>query len=431
MPYDAIRAERRSESAFRAGDRDRNVLVRRSVTILSGLALIGVWTSATIWLAGGPELWLSIPETRTHLLLNIGLTLLAAFHAGITRGMLDERLKRAVLFSISLFGVFALAIIMGRWFFSRPMLASTIAQAIVVSVVVVFLRKREGPNRVAVIAGGAEEALAYISNAQLINDPSADLRRFDTILVSAEEMASPRWARPLSRAMLGGARVRHVGEFQEDARGSVSLGHFDLEDISTHGIASYKSLKRAIDIAMVLALAPIAAVLTTLAALAILITSGRPVFFLQQRIGLAGKPFPMWKLRTMRPPADPSELRPTVSGDGRITRLGALLRRFRIDELPQLWNVLKGEMSLIGPRPEASALHGEYVEKIPHYAYRYLVRPGITGWAQVSCPPSATPDEARIKLTYDLFYVKHVSIVLDAKIMVRTLWTLLEGGGVR
>jgi lipopolysaccharide/colanic/teichoic acid biosynthesis glycosyltransferase len=432
MPYDATQAQRfrRGGVGFEDGAA-ADVLVRRVTTICAGLALITVWTSATIWFTGGLDLWLSTRGTRMHLLGNIGFTLLAATHAGLTRGLLDGRIKRAVLFTISIFGVFALAIIMGRLFFSRPMLASTLVQAVVVATMVVFLRKREGPSRIAIIAGGAEQALDSVPGAYFIDDPGADLREYDTVLVSSEEMASPLWARTLSRAMLAGAKVRHVGEYHEDSRGAVSLHHFDLQDVSTHEIASYKSLKRAVDIALVMALAPLAIPLVLVSALAILATSRGPVFFLQQRVGLGGQPFMMWKLRTMRVHAPDPQLRAAVAGDSRITRLGAILRRFRIDELPQLWNVLKGEMSLIGPRPEASPLHAVYMEKIPHYAYRYLVRPGITGWAQVSCPPSATADEARTKLTYDLFYVKHVSPVLDAKIVVRTFWTLLEGGGVR
>lgn len=426
-PYRRARAEADALNDL-SGSR---ALARRLRTVLAGLGLVAAWTATTIWLTGGLDLWLSTRGTRMHLLANIVFTLAAAFYAGITRGPLDERVRRSVIFTISVFGVFALTIIMGRLFFSRPMLASTLMQALTVSMLVLFLRKREGPSRIAIIAGGAEEALSSAPHAQLIDDPATDLRRFDTVLVTPEEMASPRWAKTLSRAMLAGVQVRHIGEYHEDSRGAVSLSHFDLDDVSTHGITSYKSLKRAIDIGLVAAIAPIAIPLTLLSGLAILVTSGRPVFFLQQRIGLGGKPFTMWKLRTMRPRPEEAELRTTIARDSRVTRVGAVLRRFRIDELPQLWNVLKGEMSLIGPRPEAAQLHAGYAEAIPHYSYRYLVRPGITGWAQVSCPPSATADEARTKLTYDLFYVKHVSFVLDARIIVRTFWTLIEGGGVR
>ncbi|HQT55493.1 MAG TPA: sugar transferase, partial [Phenylobacterium sp.] len=146
---------------------------------------------------------------------------------------------------------------------------------------------------------------------------------------------------------------------------------------------------------------------------------------------LGGVPFRMWKLRTMRPEHKGEVLRAAVIGDSRVTPVGGILRRFRIDELPQFWNVLKGDMSLIGPRPEATPLHQEYLGKLPNYPYRYLVRPGITGWAQVNSPPSASADEARRKLTYDLFYVKKLSLFLDLRIVMKTFWTIISGGGVR
>jgi lipopolysaccharide/colanic/teichoic acid biosynthesis glycosyltransferase len=139
----------------------------------------------------------------------------------------------------------------------------------------------------------------------------------------------------------------------------------------------------------------------------------------------------MWKLRTMRQPRGGEALRETVPGDNRIPPYGRLLRRLRIDELPQLWNVLVGDMSLIGPRPEAATFHNSYLKDLPEYAYRNLVRPGITGWAQVCTSPSANVQEARTKLSYDLFYVKKVSFLLDLQILLRTFWILASGSGVR
>ena len=416
--------------SFSEGASPRSALIRRGMTIVIGLALTAVWTTVTYWLTGGPDVWSKDLGTKTHLVLNIAGVLAAATQAGLTKGLLDERLRRSSLFALSLFGLYALVIIMGRLYFSRPMLTSSLVEALAVSTLVVFLRKREAADRIAVIAPGLDPRNA-ISRAITVDDPAIDLRAFDTVLVSAEEMASPQWAAPLARAMLSGAKVRHIGEYIEDSRGAVSLSHFDLEDVSVNEIASYRSLKRALDVAMVAALLPFALIVGLGAAIGIKLSSRGPVFFLQERIGLAAKPFTMWKLRTMRVESSDPVLRATVTGDRRITPIGGFLRRFRIDELPQLWNILRGEMSLIGPRPEASALHAAYMQEIPHYTYRYLVRPGISGWAQVRCPPSATAYEARTKLIYDLYYVKHVSLLLDLKIIAKTIWTLLEGGGVR
>ena len=208
------------------------------------------------------------------------------------------------------------------------------------------------------------------------------------------------------------------------------MEYFEIDHVSERAISAYRPLKRAFDVAICLFFLPVAIPAFVLAALGVLLTSGGPALFVQERIGLGGRPFRMWKLRTMRDQPPDEQVRAVVAGDDRITPFGRILRRLRLDELPQLWNVLKGDMSLIGPRPEALPLHDVYLSEIPHYPYRYLVRPGITGWAQVSAPPSATVDQAERKLTYDLYYVKRLSFALDMQILVRTFWVIANGMGV-
>jgi lipopolysaccharide/colanic/teichoic acid biosynthesis glycosyltransferase len=139
----------------------------------------------------------------------------------------------------------------------------------------------------------------------------------------------------------------------------------------------------------------------------------------------------MLKLRTMRAAAPSDAVIATTRQDPRITPFGRWLRRFRIDELPQLWNVLVGDMSLIGPRPEQPALAERYARDVPAFAYRQLVRPGITGWAQVRAGYAADLEETKIKLAYDLFYLKNFTLGLDLRILIRTVWTLISGAGVR
>jgi lipopolysaccharide/colanic/teichoic acid biosynthesis glycosyltransferase len=156
---------------------------------------------------------------------------------------------------------------------------------------------------------------------------------------------------------------------------------------------------------------------------------GTPVLFTQKRVGYAGKVFTIYKLRTMT--RAPREADATAVGDMRVTGFGRFLRRFRIDELPQLWNVLKGEMSLIGPRPEQPELARAYVSQMPAFAFRHLVRPGITGWAQIRAGYAANLAETREKLSFDLYYLKNASVTLDLEIAARTAFTLLSGRGVR
>jgi lipopolysaccharide/colanic/teichoic acid biosynthesis glycosyltransferase len=157
-------------------------------------------------------------------------------------------------------------------------------------------------------------------------------------------------------------------------------------------------------------------------------TSG-PIFYCQRRTGLGGRPFTMFKLRTMTHKHDGGDY--TLPNDKRITRVGRFLRQYRIDELPQIINILRGDMSWIGPRPEAISLAEWYELEVPFYVYRHIVRPGITGWAQVHQGNVAAVDAARLKLEYDFFYIKHFSFWLDVVIVTKTLRTILTGFGSR
>jgi len=191
-----------------------------------------------------------------------------------------------------------------------------------------------------------------------------------------------------------------------------------------------RSGKRLFDILLSLALAPLALPLIAAACAAILLTMGRPLFFRQARVGLGGRRFMILKLRTMRPgPADSQVA--TAVGDQRVTPVGRWLRRFHIDELPQLWHVLVAEMSLIGPRPEQPDLAEAYSREAPDFAFRQLMRPGLTGWAQVRAGYAADLAETRVKLDHDLYYLRNCSFALDVEICVRTIGALLSGAGAR
>ncbi len=158
---------------------------------------------------------------------------------------------------------------------------------------------------------------------------------------------------------------------------------------------------------------------------------GGPAFFCQQRIGQNGKPFTLFKFRSMTiKKADAPSLFATEE-QARITKFGRFIRKFRIDELPQLFNVLLGDMSLIGPRPEQPSFVSQFDEEIPFYAYRHKVKPGITGWAQVVQGYADDTDSTREKLSYDLFYIKHLSLSLDINIVLRTLYTMCTGFGAK
>lgn len=184
-------------------------------------------------------------------------------------------------------------------------------------------------------------------------------------------------------------------------------------------------MSRAADVAIAAVALVLSAPLLAACALAIRLDSRGPVFYRQRRAGLSGEPFELWKLRTMHPGADPVGVgTPVLEGDPRVTRVGALLRRFSLDEIPNLINVLRGEMAIVGPRPTLEAQVHEYS---PRQRRRLEVRPGITGWAQVN-GRAGIPWEERIDL--DVWYVEHRSAALDLRILGRTLRLLVTGRGL-
>jgi exopolysaccharide biosynthesis polyprenyl glycosylphosphotransferase len=186
----------------------------------------------------------------------------------------------------------------------------------------------------------------------------------------------------------------------------------------------FERIKRGADIALSVIGLLVFSPLIAAAAIAIKLGDGGPVFFVQSRIGKHKIPFRLAKLRTMRVSTGPGDLY-TRPGDVRVTRVGRLLRSARLDELPQLWNVLRGEMSLIGPRAEWDRLVSQYEREIPCYHFRHLVKPGITGWAQVNYRYGSGVEDTLRKLEYDLYYIRNYSFMLDASIVLKTLHVMI------
>ena len=191
-------------------------------------------------------------------------------------------------------------------------------------------------------------------------------------------------------------------------------------------------LKRAVDVVAAICLLVLSAPLCALVALAIKLEDGGPVLFRQTRVGRGGALFTLRKLRSMRPDAE-AETGPQCAAvdDLRVTRIGRWVRALRIDEIPQAWNVLVGEMSFVGPRPERPEFVATLRTTIPHYDYRHNVRPGITGWAQVNQPYTASVEHPGTKQQYDLYYLEHISVWLDCLILLRTVKIILLGWGSR
>ncbi len=255
------------------------------------------------------------------------------------------------------------------------------------------------------------------------------------ILAERANSLSTELLERLVRAQFQQTRVYTLESFYETQWRYLPLGIVDpfwplQTGFQLARASPYHYLKRLFDIVASAAALIICAPLFVLIPLFILIEDGRPVFFRQERVGRDGRRFILFKFRTMRRRLDQAdEDIYTRKGDRRVTSVGRWLRKLRLDELPQLWNALKGDISLIGPRPEWSKCAERYEQTIPFYHFRHLVKPGITGWAQVNYPYGESDEDAVEKLKYDLYYIRHYSLKLDAMIVLKTLYTMLFGKG--
>ncbi len=231
-----------------------------------------------------------------------------------------------------------------------------------------------------------------------------------------------------------GIRVRTFVEFYEQMFGKVPLSAINeawfLFDTGELHRTTYLRMKQALDIAGAIVGSIAFLVLLPIISLAIRLDSAGPVFYSQERVGKNGKVFRLFKFRTMRVDAEDEGPRWAQENDSRITRVGAFLRRSRLDELPQFINVLKGDMSLVGPRAERPEFVGTLEEKIPFYSRRHLIKPGITGWAQIRYRYGSSVEHALEKLQYEFYYIKYQSVFLDLSIIFNTLRVMISMKGV-
>ena len=255
-----------------------------------------------------------------------------------------------------------------------------------------------------------------------------------TIAIDLRAVLSEEMAQYLSSCDLAGYRIRPFSSIYEEHTGRVPLVHLaEGWEISAplHEVAYWLPTKRVFDTGFTILAAPIWIPLALLVASFVKLTDPGFSVFRQERIGFNGRVFTMYKFRTMELDAEKDGAQFASLDDPRFIPGGAFLRKTRLDELPQLWNVIKGDMSLVGPRAEQVPFAAEFRREIPFYDHRHMVRPGITGWAQVNYGYADDQAETIDKLTYDLYYIKHMSPVMDLRIFWKSIWTVLTGDGAR
>jgi exopolysaccharide biosynthesis polyprenyl glycosylphosphotransferase len=276
--------------------------------------------------------------------------------------------------------------------------------------------------------------LGFAESGGGVDLPSLGPGSVDLVVVGRPQMRDKQTVVGLLKLLGEGVEVMEVGAFAEAVSGKIPVASLDeawfLEACGTHASLPGRLLKECLDkgvaLALMLVVVPLYAILLPI----LLIVSGRPLFFHQTRTGWLNRPFTIWKLRTMVVDAERQGAQWSKPGDARITPMGKFLRKTRLDELPQLWNILRGDMSLVGPRPERPELIArDLAPIIPFYEQRHLVKPGVTGWAQVNFRYGYSANDSLEKLQYDLYYVKNQSFWLDLRILLRTAKTVLTGAG--
>ncbi|PNY81871.1 exopolysaccharide biosynthesis polyprenyl glycosylphosphotransferase [Deinococcus koreensis] len=298
-----------------------------------------------------------------------------------------------------------------------------------------FLMRRFAPAMVVGVLPGMESVLPQgpdVRYVLLTTPQQVALQELDELLIDPHQALSGEWAELLMHAYASGVPTCTVASLQEELSGRVSVEYLHGARLGeVPFLSSYVLVKAVLDRLVTLLALPVLLPLAGLVALTVLIDSGRPLLFWQERVGRNGRVFRMVKFRSMRIDSERGGAAFAVQGDARVTRVGHFLRKFRLDELPQFWNVLRGDMSIIGPRPEQGTFVERFNQEIRLYPLRHWVRPGITGWAQVVQGYAADTGTTIDKLRYDVFYIKHLSFWLDVRIVFKTLQTILTGFGAR
>ena len=337
----------------------------------------------------------------------------------------------------------AVGLVLTRIYWSRPMLGLTVVIWFLLAVTHrAYRRRRPWTERMVLISREKQlvEDMRSAPHAEVVavydpadESPAVPFGDDLTIGVDLRSAMSESMARFLSSASIAGSRIRLLTNLYEEHTGRIPMVHLaEGWELSQPVFRSgYAPVKRAIDVTVTLLLSPLWLLVGLFVWILVKMDSRGPAFYHQERVGRNEKPFTLHKFRTMVDGAEKNGPQFAAVNDTRITRVGGFLRKSRLDEIPQLWNVIRGDLSLVGPRPERPVFGAEFEQTIPFYESRHLIRPGITGWAQVNYGYADDQAETVEKLTYDLYYVKNSTIWLDIHILGMSIWTVITGFGAR
>jgi lipopolysaccharide/colanic/teichoic acid biosynthesis glycosyltransferase len=338
------------------------------------------------------------------------------------------------------FGILTALFVFLRIDYSRWQLFSSYLLSTAGLILIHLFVERRRHRIFAYVRGGRTEDRPVVNGIQWLDIPTPDahIGKVDLIVADLHHDHAPEWEHAIARWVLAGIPVYDMRVASEQITGRVEINHISENTLgSLNPNALLIKIKSAGDLVMASVLLIGLAIPMALVAIAIRLDSPGPAIFRQRRTGFRAQPFTVYKFRTMYvapETADAEQARAqamTQAQDMRVTRLGRFLRRSRLDELPQLLNIVRGDMSLIGPRPEAITLSEWYSREIPYYHYRHIIKPGLTGWAQINQGHVTSVSEIREKLNLDFYYVKNYSLWLDTLIILRTIGIMFSGHGAR
>ena len=318
--------------------------------------------------------------------------------------------------------------------YSRSLVLSELIFSIILILVFFWLRTKLFPITIGVVCDGPQAFIPKDTKIRWVTlKMDSDLSpNVDAITTDLSSPISEEVTRYIAHVVRNGVKIYDSRHLEAMLSGKLELDSVRPQDFDAFPSPTiYIPLKRLFDILFTVLVSPLLAAITVIISLAIRLDSPGPILFKQKRAGFHGKTFWLYKFRSMGHDDSETRTRFADKSDDRVTRVGRLIRRTRIDEIPQFWNVFRGEMSIIGPRPEQHGFVEQFSESIPYYSFRHAVRPGITGWAQVTHGYAADENQTRVKLAYDFFYIRNFSAWLDINIFVKTFYILLLGKGAR
>jgi exopolysaccharide biosynthesis polyprenyl glycosylphosphotransferase len=423
--------------------------VLRSIFVSDMVALVVAIWLATWIVFGTPLPWrAAVPQGESLLPFSlllfagavIGSYLSARSWANSAPRPLYGRAFGIVLFAASFT---AIGLVVTRVYWSRPLFGWTVVIWFALVVIHRAIRRRRPWSESMVIITDEiqlAEDIRATPHATILSvlgpadePPVAAVDMDVSLVVDLRSVLSEDMAQFVASSSIAGQPIRTLSHVYEEHTGRLPMVHLaeGWEVSQPVARSGYAPVKRVIDVVAVVLTLPVWILLGAIVWLVVKFDSRGPAIYSQERIGRNGRAFTLYKYRTMIPDAEPNGPAFARVGDPRLTRVGGVLRKTRLDEIPQLWNVFVGDLSLVGPRPERPLFVEQFERTIPFYSSRTLIRPGVTGWAQVNYGYADDEAETVEKLTYDLYYVKNSSVWLDLHILFKSVWTVSTGSGAR